>query len=147
MTKLTTESLVEKCEGHRLLRSPSLFWIMTVLSKTHCSCHNKVTQSFHTSDPHFVGDLFVPFLLVVSGVAINLVHANADLVYPRRLINLEGCRVSRWISLALWFPLRNRSCDVEVTICWNHDESNVNLCHSTGHVLDEILCPGASMTV
>mmetsp|Transcript_50553 Transcript_50553/g.140243 ORF Transcript_50553/g.140243 Transcript_50553/m.140243 type:complete len:428 (-) Transcript_50553:19-1302(-) len=85
---------------------------------------------------HLVGDLVVARLLVRGGVAVHLVHADADLLHPQEV---DQPRVLARLALdlaRLVVALRNGSCEVPVS--GHHDQGNIGLRRSSDHVLDEV---------
>merc|ERR1719159_1773606 len=85
---------------------------------------------------HLVSNLLVTGLLVASGVAVHLVHANGDLLHTKQV---DQARVLASLALdfsSLVVALGNRR--GEVTIGWDHDKGNVRLRCASDHVLDEV---------
>mmetsp|Transcript_107546 Transcript_107546/g.269790 ORF Transcript_107546/g.269790 Transcript_107546/m.269790 type:complete len:456 (-) Transcript_107546:255-1622(-) len=91
---------------------------------------------FHKHALHLIGNLVITPLLVGRGVAIHLVHTDADLLDTQQ-VDESGVLAGLALDLTgLVVALRNGR--GEIAISGDHDERNIRLRGPSDHVLDEI---------
>mmetsp|Transcript_124170 Transcript_124170/g.322524 ORF Transcript_124170/g.322524 Transcript_124170/m.322524 type:complete len:262 (+) Transcript_124170:445-1230(+) len=85
---------------------------------------------------HLVGNLVITSLLVGCGVAIHLVHADADLLHAQQ-VDKPGMLPSLALDLTGLVVALGDGCG-KVAICRDHDERDIRLRCPGDHILDEV---------